>query len=138
MSYARQVVEQAELMEQRLFKQKAVQKTFLYLHPALRFCSSGVRGALKALNENEYECTLRETRTHEIIEDVRNLRSEIGILYLSEFNQKVITKLLQDYDLKFHPLFTAKPHVFISFPSSSSEPGDAGGGRSGRLSLSRV
>ena len=45
LSYARQVVEQAELMEQRYIEQKAVQKTLLYLHPALRFCSSGVRGA---------------------------------------------------------------------------------------------
>jgi DNA-binding transcriptional LysR family regulator len=115
LSYARQVVEQAELMEQRLLNKKPSKKLFSISTQHYAFAVQAFVELLKALNENEYECTLRETRTHEVIEDVRNLRSEIGILYLSEFNQKVITKLLQDYDLKFHPLFTAKPHVFISF-----------------------
>ncbi|BAE85666.1 hypothetical protein SDC9_21071 [bioreactor metagenome] len=45
---------------------------------------------------------------------MKNLRSEIGILYLSPFNRKVIEKLLRENRLDFHPLFTAKPHIFIS------------------------
>lgn len=69
---------------------------------------------ISRLDTDEYEFTLRETRTHEIIEDVRSFRSELGILYLSEFNEKVITKLLKENHLVFTPLFTANPHVFIS------------------------
>ena len=42
------------------------------------------------------------------------LRSEIGILFLNDFNQAVINKILKSYDLEFHLLFIAKPHVFIS------------------------
>lgn len=114
LSYARQVVEQAELMEQRYFNKKPSKKLCSISTQHYAFAVQAFVALLKSLNENEYECTLRETRTHEIIEDVRNLRSEIGILYLSEFNRKVITKLLRDHDLKFHPLFTAQPHVFIS------------------------
>src|SRR5690606_24399179 len=49
-----------------------------------------------------------------IIEEVRNLKSELGIIYMSEFNRKVIQKLLADNDLRFHPLFHAEAHVFIS------------------------
>lgn len=114
LSYARQVVEQAELMEQRYLNKKPSKKLWSISTQHYAFAVQAFVALLKALNENEYECTLRETRTHEIFKDVRNLRSEIGILYLSEFNRKVINKLLRDHDLKFHPLFIAKPHVFIS------------------------
>jgi DNA-binding transcriptional LysR family regulator len=114
LSYARQVVEQAELMEQRYLNKKPSKKLCSISTQHYAFAVQAFVALLQKLNENEYECTLRETRTHEIIEDVRNLRSEIGILYLSEFNQKVITKLLRDNDLRFYPLFSAQPHVFIS------------------------
>ena len=42
------------------------------------------------------------------------MRSELGILFLNEFNEVVLTKILKSHDLSFHPLFTARPHVFIS------------------------
>ena len=57
---------------------------------------------------------LEETQTYEIIEDVARLRSEIGILFLNDFNEAVINKILKSYDLEFHQLYVAKPHVFIS------------------------
>ena len=66
------------------------------------------------MDVDEYEFTLRETRTYEIIEDVKNLRSELGILYLSSFNEQIIKKLFKENHLVFSPLFTANPHVFIS------------------------
>jgi DNA-binding transcriptional LysR family regulator len=70
--------------------------------------------AMKELEAEEYEFTLRETCTYEILEDVRNQRSELGVLYTNPFNHKVMEKLLQEMRLDFHPLFTAKPHVFVS------------------------
>ena len=57
---------------------------------------------------------MRETRTYEIIEDVANFRSEVGIIYFSQFNEKVLKKLLKENHLLFIPLFEAAPHVFIS------------------------
>ena len=62
----------------------------------------------------EYQFTLRETRTYEIIEDVKSLRSEIGILYISSFNEKVMMQMMKEEGLDFHPLFEAKPHIFVS------------------------
>jgi DNA-binding transcriptional LysR family regulator len=38
----------------------------------------------------------------------------LGIIYLSDFNEKVINKLLKENHLEFHPLFKADPHVFVS------------------------
>ncbi|EFM11129.1 transcriptional regulator, LysR family [Paenibacillus curdlanolyticus YK9] len=114
LSYARQVVEQAELLEQRYLNKKPSKKLCSISTQHYAFSVQAFVSLLKDLNTNEYECTLRETRTHEIIEDVRNMRSEIGVLYLNDFNQKVMMKMLKESDLQFHPLFTAEPHVFIS------------------------
>lgn len=72
------------------------------------------QSAAHAPTPHEYEFTLRETRTHEIIEDVRTGKSELGILYLTDFNQKVIMHLLDANELSFSELFTAEPHVFLS------------------------
>ncbi len=114
LSYARQVVEQAELLEQRYTNRKPSKKLFSISTQHYAFSVQAFVGLLKELGVDEYECTLRETRTYEIIEDVRNMRSELGIIYLNEFNRKVLQKILRENDLRFHPLFVAEPHVFIS------------------------
>ena len=62
----------------------------------------------------QYDFVLRETQTHEIIEDVSRLKSEIGILYTSSKNEEVIMKFIRQSDLLFEELFVAKPHVFLS------------------------
>lgn len=114
LSYARQVVEQMELLEQKYMDRKPSKKLFSISTQHYAFAVQAFVRLLKEIHAAEYECTLRETRTYEIIEDVRNMRSELGILYLSDFNRKVIENLLRERELTFHPLFTAEPHVFIS------------------------
>ena len=68
---------------------------------------------VKGFNTNEYEFAIRETKTREVIDDVSQLRSEIGILYLSDFNRKAITSILKSKDLDFHPLIDCKAFVYI-------------------------
>ena len=62
---------------------------------------------VKDFNTNEYEFAIRETKTRDVIDDVANLKSEIGILYLSDFNRKAITSILKSKDLEFHHLCAA-------------------------------
>ena len=62
----------------------------------------------------EIELFLRETRTWEIIDDVKNFRSEIGVLFLNGYNRDVLSKMLDDSHLKATHLFTAQPHIFVS------------------------
>ena len=114
LSYARQVVEQAELMEQRYLNKKPSRQLCSVSTQHYAFAVNAFVNVISALDTDEYEFTLRETRTYEIIEDVKNFHSELGILYLSEFNEKVITKLLKESHLIFTHLFTANPHVFVS------------------------
>lgn len=114
LGYARQVVEQADLLEQRWKNKKPSKRLCSISTQHYAFAVNAFVNMVKKTNADEYEYTLREARTFEIVEDVKNLRSDLGILYMSAFNRKVIEKLLQENSLRFQPLFTARPHVFIS------------------------
>ncbi|AKG34210.1 LysR family transcriptional regulator [Paenibacillus durus] len=114
LSYARQVVEQAELLENRYLGAKPSPQHFSVSTQHYAFAVNAFVNLVREYGQEEYEFALRETKTYEIIQDVKTLRSEIGILYLNEFNAKVMGRLLKDAGLAFNSLFTAKPHIFIS------------------------
>ena len=114
LSYARQIIEQTQLMERRYISHKPQKQLCAVSTQHYAFAVNAFVELISSLNTDEYEFTLREERTHEIIEDVANFRSELGIIYLSDFNRKVITRLLEDNNLSFKPLFVAEPHIFLS------------------------
>lgn len=121
LGYARQVVEQASLLEQRYLNKKPSRQLCSISTQHYAFAVNAFVNLIRRSGADEYEFTLRETRTHEILEDVKNLRSEIGVLYMNPFNRKVIEKLLREQHLDFHPLFTARPHIFISTANPLAE-----------------
>lgn len=114
LGYARQVVEQTELLEEKYLGTKPSKQKFSVSTQHYSFAVNAFVDLIKEYGIDEYEFTLRETRTYEIIDDVKTLRSELGILYLNEFNEKVLSKLIKESNLKFLELFVAKPHIFIS------------------------
>lgn len=68
---------------------------------------------VKQFGMDEYEFAVREEKTYEVIEDVKTFRSEIGILYLNDFNRKVLTKLFDESDLEFCPLMDCGIYVYL-------------------------
>ncbi|WP_271984368.1 MULTISPECIES: LysR family transcriptional regulator [Pseudoclavibacter] len=112
--YAKQVVEQMALLEQRYLGRPPSRRLLGVSAQHYSFAVDAFVRMVKATGAAEYEFSLRETRTWEIIEDVRTLRSELGLLYRNDFNGNVIDKLLRDSGLVFHPLFLAQPHIFVS------------------------
>lgn len=114
LSYARQIVELSGVLEERWLSSKPPRRLCSVSTQHYAFAVNAFVNMISALKSDEYEFTLRETRTYEIIEDVASFRSEVGVLYMSAFNRKVLNKLIKESRLVFHPLFTAKPHVFIS------------------------
>ncbi|MFK3835352.1 LysR family transcriptional regulator [Microbacterium sp. NPDC087868] len=114
LGYARQVTEQVELLEQRYLGRPPSRRLLGVSAQHYSFVIDAFVRMVKTSGAAEYEFSLRETRTWDIIEDVRTLRSEIGILYRNDFNRSVIDKLLRDSGLAFRPLFLADPHIFIS------------------------
>ncbi len=113
LSYARQVVEQAELLEQQYKEKETIRRVFSISAQHYAFVVSAFVALVKEYGENKYEFTLRESRTHDIIEDVRTSRSELGIIFLSNFNREIILRIIKNANLKFFPLFNATPHVFV-------------------------
>lgn len=114
LGYARQVLEQAAILEDKYKGDNGGKKKFCVSTQHYSFAVNAFVDLIKKFGQDEYDFSLRETQTYEIIEDVARMRSEIGILFLNDFNEKVITKILKSHDLEFHQLFVAKPHVFIS------------------------
>lgn len=114
LGYARQVVEQVDLLERRYSDRKSDQGGRLAI--SAQHYAFSLEAFIQLCDEYEgddYDFEFRETRTGEIIEDVRTFRSELGILYLSNYNRKVLLKTFKDAGLRFTPLFQAKPHVFV-------------------------
>lgn len=114
LSYARQILEQTELVEQRYAHARPSKRLFAISSQHYAFVVNAFVRLLESVETDEYEMTLRESRTYEIIEDVAGYRSELGVIYLSSFNEKVLRKLMRENRLSYTPLFDAHPHVFVS------------------------
>lgn len=114
LSYARQVIEQSDLLEQQYKQKESIRRVFSISAQHYAFVVNAFVTLVKEYGENKYEFTLRESKTHDIIEDVRTSRSELGVLFLSKFNREIILRMIHNADLAFTPLFTATPHVFVS------------------------
>ncbi|MCJ1700394.1 LysR family transcriptional regulator [Rathayibacter festucae] len=114
LGYARQVIEQVALLEQRYLGRPPSRRLLGVSTQHYSFAVDAFVRMVRSTEGEKYEFSLRETRTRDIIEDVRTLRSELGILYRNDFNRDVINKILRDAGLAFHPLFLALPHIFVS------------------------
>ncbi|AKP67203.1 LysR family transcriptional regulator [Companilactobacillus ginsenosidimutans] len=113
MIYARQVLDQVQLLQGR-YEKKAVRKTaFSVSAQHYAFVVHAFVELIKTVKADEYQFTLRETETKNILSDLTSFKSEIGILYLNNFNRQVLQKLFKEQDLEFTPLFKASPHVFV-------------------------
>ena len=114
LAYARQVLDQASLLEEHFKGEAESTPIFSVSCQHYSFAVKAFVEVIKKFGGNEYDFTIRETQTHEIIDDVAKLKSEVGVLYLSSKNQKVIETLLKKNNLIFEPLFTTNLHFFIS------------------------
>ena len=117
LGYARQVLAQMDLMEEKYLGAAPVKHQFCVSTQHYSFAVEAFVELLREYGGPEYDFRIRETQTYELIEDVALLRSEVGVLYLNKDNETVLRKVIREHDLQFTPLFTAKPHVFVSASS---------------------
>lgn len=113
LGYARQVLEQAALIEEKYKHKSGGKQEFCISTQHYSFAVNAFVDLIKEYGSENYDFSLRETQTYEIIDDVARMKSEIGILYLNEFNASVLEKIMKANDLKFTELFVARPHIFI-------------------------
>ena len=145
LGYARQVLEQAALLEEQYKSQSGGKKQFSVSTQHYSFAVNAFVELLKGAGIDQYDVSLRETQTYEIIDDVAHMKSEIGLLFYNDFNRPVLEKLIHTNELTFTELFTS--HHYESHrrllgdsegrgalrvqppPDSTGAPGGAGPGR---------
>ena len=114
LGYANQIIEQTSLLEEKYLNKKNRKIKFSISCQHYSFAINAFVELIKEYGYDEYDFSIQETRTAEIIENVKNMTSEIGLLYLNDFNEKVLRHFFKDAKLEFYELFVAKPHVFLS------------------------
>lgn len=114
MIYGRQILDQVNLLEEKYKRGTPRKQAFSVSAQHYAFVVHAFVELIRQVTTEEYQFTLRETETRNILEDLTSFKSELGILYLNDFNRQVMLKLFKELDLEFHPLFTASPHVFVS------------------------
>lgn len=113
LSFARMLLEQANNMKDHFGNGERRSPKFSVSCQHYSFAVNAFVDLIKEYDADSYNFIIRETQTGEIIDDVANGKSEIGVIYLSEHNEEVITKLIKNNHLVFEELYTAMPHVFI-------------------------
>ena len=111
--YARQVTEQCQLIETKYVQKENVRRKFGVSMQHYTFAVNAFVEMVKQFGMEKYEFAVRETKTYEVIEDVKNFKSEIGVLYINEFNSKVLNKLFADYDLEFQEILRCSIYVYL-------------------------
>ena len=121
--YARQVVEQYNLIESKYILKENTKKKFGVSMQHYTFAVKAFVEMVKQFGMDEYEVEIHETKTYDVIEDVKNCKSEIGILYLNDFNKKVLTKLFHESAVEFHELLKCHIYVYLwkGHPLASKE-----------------
>lgn len=112
-TYARQLYHQYESLLDKFGKNGNLKKKFGVSTQHYSFATKSFVEMVKKFNTAEYDFAIRETKTREVIDDVSTQKSEIGILYLSNFNKNMILKMLNSADLEFHHLINCQIYVYI-------------------------
>lgn len=111
--YARQVIQQMELLEDKYISNLSPKTRFGVSTQHYTFTTNAFVEMVEQFGQERFEFILNETQTHQIMEDVKNRFSDLGIIYLCKNNEAVIHRALEEAKLVFYELFTAKPHVFM-------------------------
>ena len=123
LGYARQVIQEMELLEDRFILSKPKKQRFCVSTQHYTFTANAFVEMVKKFGQERFEFILNETQTHQILEDVKNRFCDLGIIYLSDRNEAFLKKTMDEMGLCFHELFTASPHVFLraNHPLSEKE-----------------
>lgn len=113
LGYARQMLEHYELIEERYADTGRRKRKFSVSMQHYSFAVEAFISLVKEFGMDGYEFAVHETKTSEVIENVKIQKSELGIIYLNDFNNKVISKILHEDELEFVPLFDCSIYVYL-------------------------
>lgn len=112
-AYARNAVEQFEKVECKYLGSRNEKPTFSVSMQHYTVAVNAFIDTVKEYDLEEYQFSIRETQTSEVIEDIKTLRSEVGVIALSDFNKNTFKKIFTDASLEFHELFSRNTYVYL-------------------------
>ena len=112
LGYARQVTEQFGLLQSKYIDKKVKEK-FSVSTQHYTFAVKAFVETVKQIGMEQYEFAVHETTTISVIENVKNFKSEIGVLYENDFNEKVLNKMFKENWLEFVELFSCDTFVYL-------------------------
>ena len=113
LGYARQVLMQAELLEDRYGAQSSHRQQFAVSGQHYNFAARVFARVVRDMGGERYSMTFRETTTYEVIEDVGRMRSEVGVLVMTEQNGEVLRRLFREYELTYTELVQKDATVYV-------------------------
>ena len=114
LGYAKSVVEQYDILDAKYISKSNIKRTFQVSMQHYTFAVNAFMSVIDQYGMDEYEFEVHETRTYDVIENVKNQKSEIGVLYMNDYNSTVLQKILRDAGLKFIPLFDCSIYAYMS------------------------
>lgn len=114
LGYARSVVEQYNILDAKYITKTNIKRSFHVSMQHYTFAVNAFVELIKQYGMDEYEFEIHETKTHEVIDNVKNQRSEIGVIYMNDYNETVLGKILKEAGLSFTPLFECGIYVYMS------------------------
>ena len=112
-AYARHAVEQFEIVEEKYLNGGNHKPTFSVSMQHYTVAVNAFIDTVREYDLEEYQFSIKETQTSEVIEDIKTLKSEIGVIALSDFNKSTFKKVFADASLEFHELFTRNTYVYL-------------------------
>lgn len=113
LGYARQMLDHYRLIEERFVENATFKQKFSVSTQHYTFAVEAFIELAREFGMEEYEFAIHETKTKEVIDNVRTHKSELGILYQNEFNEKFLSKILRDNELEFVPLFDCRIYAYL-------------------------
>ena len=113
LSYAKKAVGQYEILEERYLSRDSDKEHFSVSTQHYNFAIKAFTDVIREMEPDKFIFSIHETKTKEVLEDVRSLKSEVGIVSFSGSNEALIKKLFRDYQLDFVPLMRRDTYVYV-------------------------
>ncbi|MCR5371204.1 MAG: LysR family transcriptional regulator, partial [Clostridium sp.] len=113
LSYAKKAAAQYDIMEDRYLSKDRRKEQFSVSAQHFNLAIRAFSEVIRKSDPETYVFSLHETKTREVLEDVRSLKSEVGIISFSGASEKVIKKLIREYGLEFTPLMRRETYAYV-------------------------
>ena len=112
-TYAKKAVGQYEILEDRYLSKDSDKERLSVSTQHYNFAIKAFTAVLKDNYPDKFVFSIHETKTRNVLDDVRSMKSEVGIISFSGANERVIKKLFKEYQLEFTPLMKRDTYAYV-------------------------